>query len=74
MSFKIVRNTAGTVVAFGPNDDNYKPVVKKGETLTIEDNAPPPDTSAADATAAAKTSAHTKLAALGLTADEIAAL
>ena len=74
MTYKIVRNTAGDVVAFGPNDDNYEPTVKKGETLTIEDNAPPPDTSAADAQAAAKTSAHKKLAALGLTADEIAAL
>ena len=75
MTYKIVRNTAGDVVAFGPNDDNYEPTVKKGETLTIEDNAPPPDTSAAQAAqAAAKKSAYKKLAALGLTADEIAAL
>ena len=74
MTYKIVRNTAGDVVAFGPNDDNYEPTVKKGEMLTIEDNAPPPDTSTADTQAAAKKSAQTKLAALGLTADEIAAL
>jgi len=74
MTYKIVRNTAGEVVAFGPNDDNYEPTIKKGETLTIEDNAPPPDTSAATALAAAKKSAYKKLAALGLTADEIAAL
>jgi len=74
MTYKIVRNTAGDVVAFGPNDDNYEPTVKKGETLTVEDNAPQPDTSATDARTAAKKSAYKKLAALGLTADEIAAL
>ena len=74
MAYKIVRNSAGDVVAFGPNDDNYEPTVKKGETLTVEDNAPQPYTSAADAQAAAKKSALKKLAALGLTADEIAAL
>jgi len=36
MSYKIVRNAAGDVVAFGPNDDHYEPTIKDGETLTIE--------------------------------------
>jgi hypothetical protein len=36
MSYKIVKNTEGDVVAFGPNDDSYEPTVKDGETLTIE--------------------------------------
>ena len=73
MTFKIVRNTSGQVVAFGPNDDNYEPVVKKGEALTIEDNAPQVDASArASVRAAAKASGIAKLVALGLTADEIA--
>jgi len=40
--------------------------------LIITDNSK--EVAAADAQAAAKTSAQTKLAALGLTADEIAAL
>ena len=74
MTYKIVRNAQGNVVAFGPNDDNYEPAIKDGQVLTIEDNAPPTDISATDAQAAAKKSAYKKLAALGLTADEIAAL
>jgi hypothetical protein len=36
MSYKIVKNSAGELVAFGPNDENYEPTVKDGETLTIE--------------------------------------
>jgi hypothetical protein len=36
MSYKIVKNTAGEIVAFGPNDDHYEPTIKDGETLTIE--------------------------------------
>jgi hypothetical protein len=36
MSYKIVKNTEGEVVAFGPNDDNYIPTIKAGEVLTIE--------------------------------------
>ena len=38
MTYKIVKNLAGDVVAFGPNDDNYEPTVKDGEILTIESN------------------------------------
>jgi hypothetical protein len=36
MTYKIVKNAAGEVVAFGPNDENYEPFIKDGETLTIE--------------------------------------
>jgi hypothetical protein len=36
MTYKIVKNSAGEIVAFGPNDENYEPTVKDGETLTIE--------------------------------------
>jgi len=78
MTYKIVRNISGDVVAFGLNDDNYEPTIKTGEVLSVENELPAAyikqlaDTAAA--TAAAKKSAQKKLAALGLTADEIAAL
>lgn len=36
MSYKIVKNAAGDIVAFGPNDENYEPFIKDGETLTVE--------------------------------------
>lgn len=39
MNYKVVRNN-GHVVAFGPNDDNYEPALKQGETLTIEEMQP----------------------------------
>ena len=40
MRFKVVKNSSGDVVAFGPNDKNYEPTVKTGETLTIQDDTP----------------------------------
>jgi hypothetical protein len=36
MTYKIVKNESGDVVAFGPDDDNYDPLLKDGEILTIE--------------------------------------
>ncbi len=36
MSYKIVKNSAGDVVAFGPDDENYLPTLKEGEIMTIE--------------------------------------
>ncbi len=36
MTYKIVKNAAGDVVAFGPDDENYEPFIKDGETLTIQ--------------------------------------
>ena len=75
MAYKIVCNTAGDVVAFGPNDNNYEPVVKEGEELTIEDTIPSPsqkDLDAVEAAVAVEASAVEKLVELGLTADEVA--
>ena len=75
MSYKIVRNTDGEVVCFGPNDNNYEPVVKEGEELTIEDTIPSSsqkDLDAVEAAVAVKASAVEKLVELGLTADEVA--
>jgi len=40
MTYKIVRNSQGEVVAFGPNDGMYEPSVKSGEVLSIEDTIP----------------------------------
>jgi len=74
MTYQIIRDAKNNIVYSGPNDGSVNPYLADGQVLTIEDNAPPPDTSAATAQAAAKKSAHKKLAALGLTADEIAAL
>lgn len=74
MSYKVVRNTVGDVVAFGPNEDSYSPMIKTGEVLNIENEQPLPDTQAETDKAAARASALAKLAELGLTPDEIAAL
>tara|TARA_R110000796_G_scaffold186455_1_gene303354 strand:+ start:475 stop:732 length:258 start_codon:yes stop_codon:yes gene_type:complete len=40
MTYKIVRDAAGTVVCFGPNNGMYEPAIKAGETITIESAAP----------------------------------
>lgn len=40
MSFKVVRDIAGDVVAFGPNDGNYEPCLSDGRTLSIEADDP----------------------------------
>ena len=39
MSYKVVRNN-GALVCFGPNEDGYEPLLKDGEVLTVEDDAP----------------------------------
>jgi hypothetical protein len=41
MTYKIVRNAAGELICFGPNNNHYEPTIKAGETLTIEDAIPP---------------------------------
>jgi hypothetical protein len=74
MTYKVVRNTVGDVVAFGPNEDSYSPMIKTGEVLNIENEQPLPDTQAEDDKAAARASALTKLADLGLTEAEVAAI
>lgn len=42
MSFKVVRNISGDVVAFGPNEEGYEPVIPDGGVLLIEEIQPPP--------------------------------
>jgi hypothetical protein len=74
MTYKVVRNAAGEVVAFGPNDDCYSPTIKTGESVNIEDTQPLPDTKAEDDKAAARASALAKLADLGLTEAEVTAI
>lgn len=80
MTYKIVKNAAGDVVAFGPNDENYEPMLKDGETLTIESDKVGEDlvkefqaklAAAADKAAADKAAL---LERLGITADEAALL
>jgi hypothetical protein len=39
MSYKIVRNALGEIVAYGPNDGMYEPTIKSGEVLSTESNA-----------------------------------
>lgn len=42
MSYKVVRNSAGEAICFGPNDGQYKPGIPVGCKLFIEDSAPLP--------------------------------
>lgn len=48
MSYKVVRNSDGLVVAFGPNNEHYEPTVKAGETLAIEQDQPTRSRSASE--------------------------
>lgn len=75
MSYKVVRDADENVICFGPNDDNYDPVVAAGQVLHVEDSKP------TDYIAELQKQEKTKAAArqavldkLGLTADEAAAL
>jgi hypothetical protein len=40
MTYKVVRDSENNVVAYGPNDNNYEPIVEEGQTLVIEDSEP----------------------------------
>jgi len=40
MSYKVVRNSLGKVLAFGPDDDNYDPAIAGDCSLHIEDDEP----------------------------------
>ena len=40
MSYKVVRDSLGEAVCFGPNDGNYEPSLSAGEVLSIEDAEP----------------------------------
>jgi predicted transcriptional regulator len=39
VTYKIVRNAANEIVAYGLNDGNYEPTIKAGEVLSIESSA-----------------------------------
>jgi hypothetical protein len=75
MSHKVIRDANKKVICFGPNDDNYDPVVAAGQVLHVEDSKP------TDYIAELQKQEKTKAAArqavlnkLGLDADEAAAL
>lgn len=84
MSYKIIKNAAGEVISFGPNDDMYEPTLNEGETLTVEsDKVAEPliraftEKLAADAAAAELATANAKAALLerlNITAEEAALL
>ena len=87
MKYKIVKNELGEVVAYGPNDGMYEPSLKENETVTLVDAKDvdkviesfhkkiSAEIAAQDAAANnLKSSAITKLAALGLTEDEAKAI
>jgi hypothetical protein len=76
MTYKIVKDALGKVIAYGQNDDNYQPTIKVGEVLSIETNAiaePLIKAFTDKAKLAAEEHATAKaalLAKLGITADE----
>ena len=41
MSYKIVANSAGELICYGPNDGMYEPGIPHGCTLSIVDILPP---------------------------------
>jgi len=43
MSYKLVKNSNGSVVAFGPNCDEYDPFISEGYSLDISEELPPAD-------------------------------
>lgn len=83
MTYKLVKNQNDELVAFGPNDEMYEPALEQGQSLVIEDAeiAEPLIEAFTQKLQAnqevkkdSRTSALAKLAALGLTEEEIAAL
>lgn len=39
-NYKVIRNSTGNLVCYGPNDNNYEPTVATGNVLTIEATLP----------------------------------
>ena len=77
MKYQIVRNAAGEVVCFGPDDGMYEPTLKAGEKLSVQDRLPEPsakDVADDRKVDDARASAIGKLKAFGLTSDELRAL
>jgi len=48
VSYKVVRNSDGLVIAFGPNNEHYEPTVETSQTLSIEENQPTRSRSASE--------------------------
>ena len=42
MSYKVVRESSGVLVCFGPNEDSYSPFLSLGRILYIEESEPMP--------------------------------
>jgi len=42
MSYKIIKDAAGEMICWGPNDNNYEPSIPDGCTLEIVDVLPKP--------------------------------
>lgn len=41
MSYKIVKDASGSVVAFGPDDEGYQPTVPTGGSIETSEQMPP---------------------------------
>ena len=75
MTYQVIKNADGKIVAFGPNDGMYDHVIKSDEVLSYVDEMPQLDTTASNAQAADKATAkQAVLDRLGITADEAALL
>jgi len=76
MNYKIVKNAAGEIVAYGIDDGNYEPTIKAGEVLSIETELEAQklikglEQKLILEAAAAATQKAALLARLGITADE----
>ena len=79
-TYKIVKDSNGNLVCFGPNTEGYEPTLNKGEIMTIETDAvalPLIEKWQSEQKAIADKVAQDKaalLVKLGITADEAALL
>jgi len=79
-TYKIVKNSNGDLVCFGPNTDSYEPTINEGDIMTIETESvalPLIEKWQTEQKAIADKVAQDKaalLVKLGITADEAALL
>ena len=78
MKYVIVKDADGELVCYGPDDGMYEPVLAPGQTRHVVDELPEPSKKQKDAVkakdepvVATRSGVLQKLAALGLTEDEI---
>lgn len=81
MSYIIVKDAAGELVCFGPDDGMYEPTLARDQTRHVVDEMPESSKKQRDAEKAekqakraVKDSALAKLRAVGLSVDELKAL